>query len=125
LAYKPYVQYNGDIASYLQYNFGQRANVYNGKTFADLMNDIEIKPLEFSPMFRTDNVSTGIFLGFKFSSESHAFVPWKDEFITIRWEMPFNDSLMLSLIKTYPYKIWVTQHYDFFKNLRIHDVTYK
>jgi hypothetical protein len=124
LPYRPFSEFNNDIGAYLQYNFDKRGDAYIGKTFAELMKDMELKPLEFTPIFRSDSKSSGISLGFKFTSTAH-FLPWKDEFITIMWEIPFDDYLMLSLRKTYPSEKWVTQHYDFFKDLKIKKVTNK
>lgn len=125
LPYRSFSQFNNDIGAYLLYNFDKRGDVYKGKTFAELMKDVEIEPLEFLPILRSDDLSTGISLGFKFSSKSHAYVPWKDEFITIRWEKTLESSLILSLIKTHPREKWVSQHYDFFKDLKIDVVTYR
>jgi hypothetical protein len=127
LPYRPFSQFNNEIGAYLLYNFDKRGDVYKGKTFSELIKDMELKPLDFLPIFRTGPSTSqfaGISLCFSFISTTH-YIPWKDEFITIMWETPLESSLILSLIKTYPREKWVSQHYDFFKDLKIDVVKYK
>jgi hypothetical protein len=131
LPYRPFSQFNNDIGAYLLYNFDKRCDVYTGKTFAELMKEMELKPLEVSPMFETtmdissETYIVGIRLGFKFSSTSHAYVPWKDDFITIIWKTRFEDSKYQELRKQYPIEKWVSQHFDFFKDIEIKKVRFR
>ena len=49
--YRTFKQCGEDIEKYLKYNFEERVEgnykLYEGKTFAQLMSDLEIKPLGF------------------------------------------------------------------------------
>ncbi len=129
LTYKPYSQFNNDMGAFLKYNFEDRADAYIGKTFDELMKDAQLKPLAFTYVVSYTNnsrtQSIGISLAFKFTSASRAFVPWKDEFITIHWQTSFDYSILRSLMNKYPENKWVNEHYEFFKNLKIKKIYYK
>ena len=55
LPYRSFSQFNGDIAAYLKYNFDDRSNQYQGKTFGDLMKDMEITPLDYYCQWMSTN----------------------------------------------------------------------
>ena len=153
--YRTFKQSGEDIEKYLKYNFEERVEgnykLYEGKTFAQLMSDLEIKPLGFSYTGLAGTtysdgryviVSIDLYFtcrdGKKFSSRT-------DEYISIFWETPILNSNIASrtkaklsppakgqkkyealsdLIAVYPTSKWVSQHYDFFKDHKIEIIRY-
>ncbi len=51
--YKAFAEFNKDITAFLSYNFKERADCYKGKTVADVLKDMELKPAEFVPLSST------------------------------------------------------------------------
>ena len=65
LPYHSYSDFNGNVAAYLKYNFEYRSRVYSGKTFAQMMNDMEIQPLGYIAIFQfPTNINPSILLYF-------------------------------------------------------------
>lgn len=129
LPYRPFSEFNNDIEGYLKYNFDERGNLYQGKTFAELMKDVEIKPLGYevtSARSKTDNKSyilqIDVYFNHKIAYEYH---PTMDAFLTIFWEIPYLSILEKDLEKQYPSDVWVSQHYDFFKDKKIKFVKFR
>ncbi len=146
LPYRKFLQFNGDIGAYLKYNFEERGNyLYAGRTFAQLMADLEINPILYTSTswyFRGDIANqTGIILYFTINGEKLSIV--KDQHISIYWETSvfhsnekirlkrldkgnkdakhYNSVMELNL--AYPEDKWVKEHYDFYKNFRIKSIS--
>ncbi|MEI8273857.1 MAG: hypothetical protein WCG08_14675 [Paludibacter sp.] len=128
LPYKPFSQFNGDIESYLKYNFVDRSDYYKGKSFGDLMKDMETSPLEYfgtylMPSQGNDILVTKITLVFKHTRADGRY-SIRDTQIAIVWETPFSSTLWKDLNNQYPKNNWVIEHYDFFKDKKIKGIWY-
>ena len=116
LPYHSYSDFNGNVAAYLKYNFEYRSRVYSGKTFAQMMNDMEIQPLGYIAVFQfPSNINPSILLYFK-AERKDKFHELRDDYITIIWETTISSESVIGLTKQYPDTMWVAQHYDFFKD---------
>lgn len=145
LPYRHFSEFNGNISAYIRYNFEERGqNPYNNCTFAQLMDDLEIKPIGYT-------IAAGYFdkntfyqggIALYFTKKGTEFSCIKDDHITIWWEtsvlhsnneilnrrlLPVNRNAkhynsVMELEQAYPGQIWVMQHYDFYKNLKIKGV---
>ena len=51
LTYRSYSQFNNDMGAYLEINFDKRSDCYKGKTFGEMMSDMEIIPIGYSLIF--------------------------------------------------------------------------
>ena len=122
--YRPLAQFNGDIDKYLYFNFETQNEAYVGKTFAYLMEKLEIQPVGFDRTMsfinglNDDSYDIRIDLVCKYHSVNNKYSPY-DSYIRIVWETPIRGSLVRNLISQYPGEIWVSQHYEFFKNMKI------
>ena len=118
--YRPLSQFNGDIDKYLYFNFETQADSYKGKTFAYLMEKLEIQPIEFLGFMEMplDLSAEGydVFMELIFK---HDHVNKESSYIRIVWETPILSTLVETLTKQYPEEVWVPQHYTFFKNMKI------
>lgn len=130
LPYKSFSQFNGDFETYLKYNFVERADFYKGKTFGDLMKDIEITPIEYFctySMSTTQGVDTKIVavtIVFKHTGEGGKRRRVSDPQLIIVWEIPFSYTPWKSFDSQYPSDKWVNQHYEFFKDKKIKLIWY-
>jgi hypothetical protein len=128
LTYKPYSQFKGNVKAYLKTNFEQRKSAYVGKTFAYLLKEMEIQPVGFIGSYRemADGkvVCYNILLFFKHNNNRGINHEILDDYIVIVWNKPFSNTALIQLVKQYPYDKWVSQHYDFFKNMVIQDIIY-
>ena len=116
LPYHSYSDFNGNVAAYLKYNFEYRSKAYTGKTFAQMMNDMEIQPLGYIAVFQfPSNINPSILLYFK-AERKDKFHELRDDYITIIWETTISSESVIGLTKQYPDTMWVAQHYDFFKD---------
>ncbi len=129
IPYRPYSQYNGDKASYLKFNFDERGNLYQGKTFADLIKDIEITPIGyyvFGSISKVDNRGYVLGIDLYFSHYDNInYHPIKDIYLTIYWDSPILDDNVKLLEKQFPSESWVIQHYYYFQDKKIKMVKYK
>jgi len=116
LPYHSYSDFNGNVAAYLKYNFEYRSKAYTGKTFAQMMNDMEIQPLGYIAIFQLPSgTNPSILLYFK-AERKDKFHELRDDYITIIWETTISSESVVGLTKRYPDTMWVAQHYDFFKD---------
>jgi len=128
LTYRSYSQFNNDMGAYLETNFDKRSDCYKGKTFGEMMSDMEIIPVGYEYAFIVNTNKTKvpcIDLFFKHASNS-TYSPLKDIYISIYFETPF-DILEFESIKQYPPSPpsnWVSQHADFFRNKVIKSIEY-
>ena len=51
LTYRSYSQFNNDMGAYLEINFDKRSDCYKGKTFGEMMSEMEIIPIGYSLIF--------------------------------------------------------------------------
>ena len=127
LTYRSYSQFNNDMGAYLEINFDKRSDCYKGKTFGEMMSDMEIIPIGYSLIFSyymNINKTTVHSLDLIFQHASNGTEnPLKDIYIRIYWETPF-ESKELASIKQYPRSNWVSQHADFFRNKVIKSIEY-
>ena len=147
--YRSLKECGNDTAKYLRYNFKERGNesLYQGKTLAQLLSDLEIKPIGIHrSMLMSDNntIIQGIFLFFT-QINKHGFSELRDENLSIIWETPIlyiNRATMekaklsppikgqkkyesgSELFTAYPQKEWIPQFYDFFKDQKIKEIYY-
>ena len=125
LTYRSYSQFNNDMGAYLEINFDKRSDCYKGKTFGEMMSEMEISPIGYEYAFIVNTNKTKvpcIDLIFKHASNlTHS--PLKDIYISIYFETPF-DILEFESIKQYPPSNWVSQHADFFRNKVIKSIEY-
>ena len=149
--YRTFKQCDNDIKKYLKYNFKDRVGnnqLYQGKTFAQLMSDLEIKPLGFARVIKSssgnDSYLAGIYLFFTCYNGVEYSEP-KDEYLAIGFETPIlhsssatREKARLSppikgqkkydspsdLVDVYPENKWVSQHYNFFKDQKIEAINY-
>ena len=92
------------------------------------MKDMEITPLDYSckwisPNPNNNSYVTGINIVFKHTKSCGKYSV-TDAQLSIGWETPFLLSLFKDLDKQYPCNKWVSQHYDFFKDMKIKRVRY-
>ncbi len=127
LAYRSYSQFNNDMGAYLEINFDKRSDCYKGKTFGEMMSDMEIIPVGYSLIFsyyininKTTVHSLDLIFKHKEDLKNNEL---KDIYIRIYWETPF-DNQELESIKQYPRSNWVSQHADFFRNKVIKSIEY-
>ena len=147
--YRSIKECGNDTAKYLRYNFKERGNesLYQGKTLAQLLSDLDIKPIGMQRcMLNADtgiNI-TGIILFFTQINKS-GFSELRDESLTIFWETPilYNNRATMEkaklsppvkgqkkyesvseLFTAYPEREWIPQFYDFFKDYKIKKVRY-
>ena len=81
LPYHSYSDFNGNVAAYLKYNFEYRSRVYSGKTFAQMMNEMEIQPLGYIAIFQLPSgTNPSIFLFFK-NEKKGSFHELRDDYI--------------------------------------------
>ena len=127
LAYCSYSQFNNNKGAYLEINFDKRSDCYKGKTFGEMMSDMEITPISYSrvsSIYTYVNKITVPYIELIFQHASNGTEnPLKDIYIRIYWETPF-DSKELASIKQYPRSNWVSQHADFFRNKVIKSIEY-
>jgi len=147
--YRSLKESGNDTVKYLKYNFKDRgkADLYNGKTFAELMSELEIKPIGMHrSMLNTDNgiIITGVILFFTQIHKS-GYSELNDENLWIMWEtpIPFRNGAAIEkaklsppvkgqkkyysayeLFTAYPQKEWIPEFYDFFKDQKIKIVRY-
>jgi len=148
--YRTLKQLGNNTAKYLKYNFKERgsSNMYEGKTFAELFSDLEIKPIGlFRTMMNIEGGGSKIVAIKLFFTQSNklGFSELGDEYILIVWETPiiYDNSAILTKAKSsppvrgqkkyesgyelftaYSQKEWIPQFYDFFKDQRIKAVYY-
>jgi len=148
--YRSISQFGNDTAKYLKYNFKERgsSNMYEGKTFAELFSDLEIKPIGLLRTMMTiegDGAKIVSIQLFFTKSNKLSFSEFSDEYISIIWETPitYNNSVILTKAKSsppvkgqkkyesgyelftaYPQYDWIPQFYDFFKDQKIKKVFY-
>ena len=127
LTYRSYSQFNNDMGAYLEINFDKRSDCYKGKTFGEMMSDMEIIPVGYSLIFsyyininKTTVHSLDLIFKHKEDLKNNEL---KDIYIRIYWETPFESKEFAS-IKQYPPSNWVSQHTDFFRNKVIKSIEY-
>ncbi len=121
--YKSFPQFNGNMEAYLKYNFVNRESVYVGKTFGDMMKDMEINPIQsiFTFVLSNDkynNTAVTICLVFQHTNPKGNY-SIRDPQLYIDWEDPIPLTSVLDLDKSYPQQKWVSQYYDFYKGRKI------
>jgi hypothetical protein len=125
--YRFYRQFNNNIGAYLETNFDKRSDCYKGKTFGEMMSDMEITPISYSyvrSIYAYVNKTTIPYIELIFQHASNGiYNPLRDIYIRIYWETPF-DSKEFASIKEYPISNWVSQHADFFSNKVIKSIEY-
>jgi hypothetical protein len=98
--YRSLKECGNDTVKYLKYNFMERGDIYlyQGKTFAQLLYDLEIKPIGLLPIYSTTlgynsngegNKDGNVAIELYFKCSNHLglkYHPLKDEYITISWE---------------------------------------
>ena len=156
LSQKPYRSFrecSNDTIKYLKYNFLERGDnsLYKGKTFAQLMSNVEIKPINFWLVSNEDpsndiSVVTGIELFFTSSTGNKARSnPLRDQYIEIYWETPILHSSTATKTKArlsppvkgqkkyesaseffsvYTLGLWIPEFYEYFKDQKIKAVSY-
>ena len=127
LTYRSYSQFNNNKGAYLEINFDKRSDCYKGKTFGEMLKDLELNPIGYSLGYKystyTNKTTVScIDLIFK-HKEDLKNNELKDIYICIYWESPF-DTQELESIKQYPKSNWVSQHADFFRNKVIKSIEY-
>ena len=151
--YRSFRECSNDTIKYLKYNFLERGDnsLYKGKTFAQLMSDVEIKPISlwisgsYDP--RTDiSLVTGIGLYFTSSTGNKARShPLKDQYIRIYWETPILQRSIETKTKArlsppvkgqkkyesaseffsvYTLGLWIPEFYEYFKDQKIKAIYY-
>jgi len=120
--FKTISQFNGNVMNYLKYNVDERADYYKGKTVAELLNDLDIAPIGFQGCFN-DYGTIGIELYYK-NYKENIYSELADDYINIYFEKIIPDKEYHILRKEYPTEKWVPQHYDFFKDMIIKNVSF-
>ena len=127
LTYRSYSQFNNNKGAYLEINFDKRSDCYKGKTFGEMMSDMEISPISYSyvsSIYVYVNKVTIPYIELIFQHASNGTEnPLKDIYIRVYWETPI-DSNELDSINEYPLSNWVSQHTDFFRNKVIKSIEY-
>ena len=147
--YRSLKECGNDTAKYLRYNFKERGSesLYQGKTLAQLLSDLEVKPIGMLRCLLPSNDGThitGIVLFFTQINKS-GYSELRDENLWIIWETPilFDNRATMEkaklsppikgqkkyesgsdLFTAYPQKEWIPQFYDFFKDYKIKKVRY-
>jgi|GEM_PF-3282717 hypothetical protein len=124
LTYKHYSQFKGNVKAYLKANFEQRKSAYVGKTFAHLLKEMEIQPVGFEAVIRDSNEGTVsyIMLFLKRNNNKGINDEIKDYYIYLDWTKPIPNSVIVPLIRQFSPEKWVSQHYDFFKDMIIKNI---
>ena len=127
LTYRSYSQFNNNKGAYLEINFDKRSDCYKGKTFGELLRDLEINPIGYefaSSVYWHNNITTVPYIELIFQHTSNGtYSPLKDIYLRISWETHF-DIREFENIKQYPRSNWVSQHADFFRNKVIKSIEY-
>lgn len=128
--YRPYAEFKGDIGAYLKYNFDDRGNLYQGKTISELLKDVELTPIGYSPLLakaKADNKTylLKLYIVFKRKTEGQ-FSEIHDEYLSVYIEEPW---FLWSELKPY-YDIyrgnkWTQQDYEVIKDKKIRIVKYQ
>ena len=89
LTYRSYSQFNNDMGAYLETNFDKRSDCYKGKTFGEMMSDMEITPISYSrvsSIYTYVNKITVPYIELIFQHASNGTEnPLKDIYIRIYW----------------------------------------
>ena len=129
LPYRPYAEYNGDMGTYLKYNFEERSDLYKGKTIGDLLKDVELTPIGYSltSWYSQDDYKFYVFkidIVFKRKTEGQ-FSEISDEYLSIYLETPFAYEEIRPLYKKTFGKTWTTEDYEFLKDKTIKVIKYQ
>ena len=122
--YRSLSQFNGDMDKYLYFNFEDQDDAYVGKTFADIIEKLEIQPVGFTRIMEgaldmsVDFHDVWIELIFRYNHAEKKGSSY-NSYIRIVWETPILSRLVVNLTDQYTNKIWVPQHYEFFKNMKV------
>ena len=88
--YRHYAEFSGDIAAYLKYNFEDRGNLYQNKTIEELLKNVELNPIGYSPVLaelkadgQTYIIRVDIYFKCKINGK---FNPLHDDFLTVYLE---------------------------------------
>jgi hypothetical protein len=129
LPYRSYAEFNGDIGAYLKYNFEDRGNLYQGKTIGDLLKDVELTPIGYSPTLaelKEDGQTYMICIDIYFKNKIKGkFNPLRDDYLTIYLEPYVLWSELENQYKKNEGDKWTQQDYEVIKNKKIKVVLYQ
>ena len=125
--YKSFDKFSNDTTAFLRHNFSKRAACYKGKTVAQVLTDLQLKPKSFAVLYSVwTGKYDGIYIYVDNSSENDRIQnpKRKSQYICLYWDKLLDNESVTTLIQNYDNDIWVQQHYDFFKNMVVDKVAY-
>jgi hypothetical protein len=122
--YRPFAAFKGDTLQYLQYNFVERKDQYQGKKLEVLLNDLEfnIKYLYQGGFANDQTKGQDMTISF-YDAETHddrSLRGYKLYVLGFLFDAPFSITELDKIDKKYGYN-WTKHHYDFFKNQVVKD----
>ncbi|WP_280644194.1 MULTISPECIES: hypothetical protein [unclassified Dysgonomonas] len=126
--YKAFSAFAKDTTAFLRYNFKERTDCYKGKTVAQVLTDLQLTPKSYVPIPSTyKNKYSGIYVYVdnSYSAQRIENPKMKTQYIYIYWPELMDYTDLLKLIRKYDDDVWVQEHYNFFKNNIVGEVSTK
>jgi len=126
LPYKPLSDFGKDTTAFIMYNFMERGDCYEGKTFKDIVDDLKIPIKDFviSSSMQNINNSDGIYI---YIYPLPVIEKLKEELkdaniIEIIWENELDVDEVHSIKRKYGQSGWNANIYDYFEKMKIKNV---
>lgn len=124
VVYYPYSRFYGDVRSYLKYNFEKRSYIYSGKTFENLMKDLELTPLSYGPMMKCCNPHVCFAIELYFKNIGKENSPLFDDYLVVYWKTDIIAEDIWKLSDLCPNYKWTDASSNFFKDKIVYKIVY-
>jgi hypothetical protein len=123
--YRPLAEFKGDTLKYLQYNFIERKDQYEGKKLSVLLKDLEFDIKYTYPSYLGNDVSRSDYIAISFyESDTHSTKRENGEKLYVlgfRWEEPVMAADIDKIRKEYG-ESWTNHHQKFFGKQLLKDI---